>query len=218
MECLTPSKYRILVPAIPFDKFPLSDSSIQGVTDYVRSFVESLRLASAVLVGNSLGGQIALSYTLNYPESVSGLVLAGSAGMYEVSLGKSMIRRRDREFIRKSAAKVFYDPVHANDMLVERLYVIANNRGHLRRILRLARDSQRQVFHERLGEITAPTMLIWGRGDQITPSDVAKLFAESIPNAELHFIDECGHAPMIEQPSLFSDHIVRFLHQLAGVG
>ncbi len=218
VECLAAHGYRVLVPAIPFDEFPLGDSNVEGVTNYVRKFVESLCLDPAVLVGNSLGGQIALRYVLDYPRSVAGLVLAGSAGMYEVPLGKSLFRRGDREFIRKSAEVTFFDPTHANDTLVERLYNTANNHSHALRILHLARDSQRQVYQERLGEISAPTSLIWGRDDRITPPDVAEMFVSRIPNAELHFINECGHAPMIEWPSLFSSHIARFLRRMSGNG
>ena len=206
--------HHVYVPAIPFQEFPLRSMTVIGVMEYVRSFVEALRLDPAVLVGNSLGGQVALCYVLEYPDSVIGLGLAGAAGMYEVPLGTSLIRRGDREYLRKSAAVAFFDPAHADDALVERLYDTANDRRHAIRILALARDSARRVIQERLGEITAPTMLIWGREDRITPADVAESFADAIANAELHFISNCGHAPMIEWPDVFSDHLTRFLRQV----
>ncbi len=218
VECVASSGYRVLVPSIPFDKLPLRESNVTGVTNYVRGFVESLQLDPAVLIGNSLGGQIALRYVLDYPVSVTGLVLAGSAGMYEVPLGTSQVKREDREYLRQSAAATFFDPTHANDALIERLYNTANNRSHALRIVRLARDSQRQVLQARLGEILAPTALVWGKEDRITPPDVAEMFVSHIPNAELHFISECGHAPMIERPEAFSWHIVQFLHRVIGNG
>ena len=218
VECLADHGYRVIVPAIPFEKLPLTETNVKGVTKFVRTFTQSLELDPIVLVGNSLGGQIALRYQLSYPESVAGLVLAGSAGLYEVSTSKGYFRREDREYLRQSAARVFFNESHADDALIDRIYAAANNRDFALRLVRIARDSQRYQLTERLSEVSSPTALIWGREDQVTPPDVAELFASTIPNADLQYISECGHAPMIETPHLFGLHIVEFLRRVIGNG
>ncbi len=206
----------VYVPTFPFDGFEFSECDVHGVVDYLRRFTLEFALDPAVFVGNSLGGQVAIAYTLNFPASVAGLVLAGSAGIEEVLLGTSTIRRMDREYLRSSAAQVFHDPVHANDTLVDRIYGVTNDRGHALRILRLARNSQNLMLQDRLSEITAPTAIIWGREDRITPPHVAEQFAQGIADSTLHFLNECGHAPMIEQPIAFGEQVARFLRQLGG--
>ena len=60
-------------------------------------------------------------------------------------------------------------------------------------------------------EIKVPTLLIWGNNDTITPPFVAKEFNKLIPNSELHFIDLCGHAPMMERPDEFNEILNGFL-------
>ncbi len=206
--------YRTLVPMLPFKDFPLSKCTVDGVVAYVRGFMESLDLNPVVIAGNSLGGQLALRYTLSYPESVSALVLSGSAGLYEVPLGTSPIRRRDRNYIRERAQIVFFNPAHATEKLVDRISSVGSDRRYLTNIIHLGRDSQRLSLQNRLGEINAHTALIWGQNDTITPPDVAEQFLDNIPNAELHFIKECGHAPMIEHPQTFGRHVVQFLHKI----
>jgi len=210
-ECLAAEGYHVFVPSIPFDSVPLRELSVEGIAGYVDRFVKAMQLGPFVLAGNSLGGQIALRYVLDHPDSVVGLVLAGSAGLYEVPLGTSFITRSSKEYLRKSTAVAFYDPAHADDALVERLHKVLNNRSIASRMIRLTRDSQRQNFRERLGEIQTPTAVIWGREDAVTPPDVAYQFASDLPNAELRFISKCGHAPMIEWPNKFGQHIAQFL-------
>ena len=208
--------YRVVVPHIPIDRMPMAEANISGLVRYVRDFVNALKLDSAILVGNSLGGQIALNYILQYPQSVVGLILSGSSGVYETEIGKTTFRRRDRAFIRAKAEKSFYDPIHVNDELIERIYDIANDRSRALRVLRVARSSITESVIDRLYAIGVPTALIWGTEDQITPPDVAITFQSSIPSAELHFIERCGHAPMMEHPDIFNELSLDFLQRVVG--
>jgi pimeloyl-ACP methyl ester carboxylesterase len=65
-----------------------------------------------------------------------------------------------------------------------------------------------------LPEIKQPTLLVWGKQDVVTPPKVARQFEELLPNAELKWIDRCGHAPMMERPEQFFALMKDFLHQL----
>src|SRR5690625_7488482 len=68
----------------------------------------------------------------------------------------------------------------------------------------MARSAKSETLTDRLSSISHPTLLVWGRDDQITPPEVAHLFQAQMPHAELHFIDKCGHAPMVEHPEEFN--------------
>lgn len=82
------------------------------------------------------------------------------------------------------------------------------------KIIALAKSAIRNNLGEELSQIKQPTLLVWGQNDTITPPFVAKEFNRLIPNSELHFIDKCGHAPMMEVPGEFNTILHRFLEKL----
>ena len=116
--------------------------------------------------------------------------------------------------MRERAAATFYDPRHATGELVDEMLAIVQDRERAVRLIKMARSQQEETVTDRLGAIRAPTLLVWGRDDQITPPDVAVEFSERLPNAELHFIDRCGHAPMIERPAAFNEVVLGFLNRV----
>ncbi len=213
---LSENGYRVLCPILPVYDLPLSQTTVPGLVNYVDGFTKALGVTEMVLAGNSLGGHVALLYSIRHPEKIRALVLSGASGIYEVEMGTSKFRRRDKDFIRQRAALTFFDPVHATDDLVEDMFGIVNDRGRAIRLIRMARSVQNEGVTEFLGTIHAPTLLVWGKEDVITPPDVAEAFFEGIPNAKLQFIDKCGHAPMIEQPDEFNKHTLEFLNEVSG--
>jgi len=92
----------------------------------------------------------------------------------------------------------------ATDELVDEVFEIVNDREKLIRILALAKSAIRHNMGEEIHAIKVPTCLIWGKNDNITPPDVAEEFHKLIENSDLFWIDECGHAPMMEQPVEFN--------------
>ena len=95
------------------------------------------------------------------------------------------------------------------------MYQIVNNRIKAIKIIALAKSAIRNNLGEELNNIQQPTLLIWGNNDTITPPFVAREFHRLIPNSELHFIDKCGHAPMMEQPHEFNVILDKFLKKLS---
>lgn len=216
VRALADHYYRVLVPELPLVNLPMSKTNMHGMVEFVRQFTTTLGLGATVLAGNSMGGQIAMLYALRYPDAVAALILSGSSGIYEVETGTTTFRRRDRNFIRERAALTFYDPVHVTEELVDKNYDLANDRNRALRILRLARSSQTETLNDRLSQIDAPTQLIWGLNDRITPPDVAEAFQQHLPHADLDFIDRCGHAPMLEHPDTFNAITLAFLEKTIG--
>ena len=98
--------------------------SVKDLSNYLYKFMNQLGIKSAVLIGNSMGGHIALIFAKNHPEMVDGMILTGSSGLFENSLGSSFPRRGDKDYIRTKAEEVFYDPKVATDELVDRVFEI----------------------------------------------------------------------------------------------
>ena len=160
---------------------------------------------------------MALLYALDHPERVAAMALSGSSGIYEAHLGTSTMRRYDREFIRERTELTFYDPVHATDELVDEMLDVVSDRPRALRLIKIARSADKEIVHDELHQLDMPTLLVWGNNDVITPPDVGEEFRDEMPNAELHFIDECGHAPMIEHPQEFNEIMLGWLKRLAEV-
>jgi 2-hydroxy-6-oxonona-2,4-dienedioate hydrolase len=102
----------------------------------------------------------------------------------------------------------------ATDELVNEVFEITNNRLKVIKIIALAKSAIRNNLGEELNGIKQPTCLIWGNNDAITPPFVGKEFNKLIPGSELHFIDKCGHAPMMEVPVEFNQILDAFLAKL----
>jgi 2-hydroxy-6-oxonona-2,4-dienedioate hydrolase len=206
--------YCVIVPILPLLEMDLLYTSVGGLQKYVQRFIEHRKYQNVHLLGNSLGGHVALIYILKNPERVKSLILTGSSGLFENGMGDTYPKRGDKDYIRKKTALTFYDPAMATDELVNEVFEITNNRLKVIKIIALAKSAIRNNLGEELTQIKQPTCLIWGNNDSITPPFVAKEFNRLIPNSELHFIDKCGHAPMMEVPDEFNKVLDGFLAKL----
>lgn len=206
--------YRVIVPMLPLFDLDLLNTSVSGLAKFVRRFIATRGYENIHLLGNSLGGHVALVYILKHPEKIKSLILTGSSGLFESGMGDSYPKRGDREYIRKKAELTFYDPKMATEELVDECFEITNNRVKVIKIIALAKSAIRNNLGDELNHIHQPTCLIWGNNDIITPPYVAREFNKLIPNSELHFIDKCGHAPMMEVPDEFNVILGGFLSKL----
>jgi pimeloyl-ACP methyl ester carboxylesterase len=102
----------------------------------------------------------------------------------------------------------------ATKELVDEVFEITKNRVKVIKIIALAKSAIRNNLGEELNQIQIPTLLIWGKNDTVTPPFVAEEFHKLIPNSQLHFIDKCGHAPMMEVPAEFNNILDNFLQSL----
>jgi len=182
----------------------------------VEQFVQARGLKTFHILGNSLGGHIALVYSLKHPEHVKTITLTGSSGLFENGMGETYPKRGDYDYIKKKTELTFYDPATASKELVDEVFEIVNNRLKVLKIIYLARSAIKHNLGNELKNISAPVCLIWGKNDTITPPMVAEEFKKLLPNSELHWIDKCGHAPMMEVPEEFNSILGPFLqkHQI----
>jgi len=205
------SSYKVVVPMLPLFELDLLHTSVGGLQKFVFKFIEARNYNNIHLLGNSLGGHVALVYILKHPERIKTLTLTGSSGLFENGMGDTYPKRGDKEYIRKKTELTFYDPAMATEELVNEVFEITNNRLKVIKIIALAKSAIRNNLGEELSQIKQPTCLIWGNNDSITPPFVGKEFNRLIPNSELHFVDKCGHAPMMEVPIEFNKILAEFL-------
>ncbi len=206
-------KFKVVVPILPLFDLDIFHTSVGGLEKHVQKFIELRGYQNIHLLGNSLGGHVGLVHVLKHPENIKSLILTGSSGLFENGMGDSYPKRGDYEYIRNKTAYTFYDPEMATKELVDEVFEITNNRLKVIKIIALAKSAIRNNLGDELNQIKQPTLLIWGNNDNVTPPFVGKEFNKLIPNSELHFIDKCGHAPMMEVPHEFNDILDAFLQK-----
>ena len=206
--------HKVIVPMLPMFELDLLHTSVSGFAKYINKFIDKKGYTDYHLLGNSLGGHIGLVHILKHPEKVKSLILTGSSGLFENGMGDTYPKRGDYDYIKKKTELTFYDPKIASKELVDEVYEIVNNRLKAIKIIALAKSAIRNNLGEDINQIKQPTLLIWGNNDAITPPFVGREFHRLIPNSELHFIDKCGHAPMMEVPDEFNRILHKFLTKL----
>ncbi len=199
--------YKVLIPELPVYTMPLLKTSVGTFAKYLKEFIDHLGYGNneVILLGNSLGGHIALLCTKMFPEKVKALVITGSSGLYESAMGESYPKRGDYEYIKAKAENVFYDPAIATKEIVDEVYATVNDRNKLIRTLAIAKSAIRHNMAKDLPKMNTPTCIIWGKNDNVTPPEVADDFNRLLPDSDLYWIDKCGHAAMMEHPDLFNE-------------
>ena len=203
--------YKVIMPELPVYELPLLDTNVKTFSDYLKSFLNAKKIDKPILLGNSLGGHISLVFAKHYPELIKGLVLAGSSGLYENSMGESYPKRGNYEYIKTKAQEVFYDPAVATKEIVDEVFEVVNDRNKLIRTLAIAKSAIRHNMAKDLPSMKTPTGIIWGENDIVTPPNVAKEFCKLLPDSDLYWIKECGHAPMMEHPDQFNEKLLVWL-------
>ncbi len=206
--------YTVVIPMLPIYDLPLLTTGVKSLAKFVHKFVKFKQYTQITVLGNSLGGHVGLIYVTSHPEYVKGLVLTGSSGLYENAFGGSFPKRENYDFIKEKVEYTFYNPAVATKELVDEVYQTVNDRNKVIRILAMAKSAIRHNMSKDLHHIKIPVMLIWGKNDKITPPEVAEEFESLLPDAELAWINHCGHAPMMEHPDEFNKILRKFLDRL----
>jgi pimeloyl-ACP methyl ester carboxylesterase len=204
-------QFRVIIPMLPIYEMPIKEAGLQGLREFTEQFVAMKKLDNMIIMGNSLGGHVGILYTLANPEKVTKLVLTGSSGLFENTMGGSYPRRGSYDYIHERVAYTFYDPKVASKELVDEVFETTRSIPKCMRIVAIAKSAQRNNLALELQAIKVPTLLVWGLNDTITPPMVGHEFNRLIPHSELKFIDKCCHAPMMEHPQKFNQMVSEFL-------
>jgi pimeloyl-ACP methyl ester carboxylesterase len=203
--------FRVVIPMLPIYEMPVREAGLEGLRKFVEDFVAFKKLEDITIMGNSLGGHVALVYTLKNPHKVKKLILTGSSGLFEDSMGGSYPKRGNYQYIKERVAYTFFNPEVATRELVDEVFETTNSIPKCMRIVAIAKSAQRNNLADEIPNITVPTLLVWGLNDTITPPMVAHEFNRLIPRSSLKFIDKCCHAPMMEHPEKFNELVEDFL-------
>jgi len=204
-------EYRVIIPRLPIFDMPQHQANLDKLSVVLDEFLDWRQLSDVTLVGNSLGGHLALLYALRKPRNVKRLVLTGSSGLFENLMGKTFPHVKDYEFIREKVGCTFFNKEAVTKDLVDEVYDTVQSIPKTLRLIGLSRSAQQNNLSSSLHRIHQPTLLVWGLQDEITPPETALHFHDLLPNSELKFIDQCGHVPMMEQPQLFNQYVEEFL-------
>ena len=206
-------RYRLIIPLLPIYELPPREAGLEALLTFLEDFVAFKELSNVTVIGNSLGGHIGLLYTLKNQNNVNKLVLTGSSGLFENSMGGSFPKRGSYDYIKERVAYTFYNPEVATKDLVDEVFETTSSIPKCMSIVGIAKSAQRHNLAKDLHEINVPTLLVWGLNDTITPPHVGYEFNRLIAGSELYFIDKCSHAPMMEHPREFNVILERFLEK-----
>ena len=224
-------KFHVFVPdQVGFgqsDK-PMINYRVGTLVDFLNAFYQKTGITKATMVGNSLGGWVAMNFALARPEKVDRLVLVDSAGYSPKRTGAPPLSRDllmgldpgTVEGEKRLMAVVFYNKAFSTDQFAEQAFA-----NHLRKndsytVDRFIDSILRgeDMVDGKLGAVKAPTLVVWGREDALVPLAVGKALAEDITGAESVILDGCGHVPPIECAAPFNAALVKFLAGTGGAG
>ncbi|WP_185864974.1 alpha/beta fold hydrolase [Blattabacterium cuenoti] len=203
--------YKVIAPTLPIYNIPLFSTNIYTLSKYIINFLMKIGIKKATLIGNSLGGHIALIIAKKRFDLVHSVVLTGSSGLFEKSFGGDFPKRENYEYIKKKSQDIFYNPKIATKELIDEVFNTVNDKKKAIKILYLAKSAIKYNMSKDLSKIYQPICIIWGKQDNITPPYTARLFNKLLPNSQLYWIDKCGHAPMMEHPKIFTEILEKWL-------
>ena len=212
---------------------PISFSySWEAGAQFVKDFMAELGLETASLVGNSMGGGIALSLALKFPEMVEKLVLVDSAGLGKevplllrlatIPVLGEIFTRPSPDSSAQTLRSLLFDPTVLTDEAFELQYRMDAQPGAQKTVLQLLRwafnpfgpnKPYYDPIYRGLASIHNPTLIVWGRQDQLFPVVHAQRAVKKLPDARVHIFERCGHLPMLEHADAFNALVLEFLGQ-----
>lgn len=183
----------------------------------VESMMEARSISSAVVVGNSAGGNIAARFALEHPERVELLVLADSTGSGRdgvIKVVKPVINPKKLERAGLTTGEHFPGEDSKSRARAEmiRSYVGTREEGpYLDGLARSFAASYERISNEELAQIEMPTLLLWGRDDPVVPKRALRIFQKHVPDNRTYWISGAGHNPNTETPEVFNCAVEAFI-------
>lgn len=202
---------------------PDADYSVDRFIRAVDAVADHSGLSCFVIGGNSLGGLVAWRYALDHPQRVGGVLLVNAAGLPRddtpllIKLGRWPVVGdvlpwfTPRTVVDDQIRRVYGDPTRITPDVRDRYWDMLRRAGNRAAFTRYTRTLRPTIGHERIAEITAPTLVMWGDRDQLIPVAHAAEFAKRLPAADTVVYPGVGHVPMEEIPSRSAADIRDFL-------
>lgn len=231
LDSLINKNYRVIRVDLP--GFGLSDFPKQTVInpDYTKVYdqyfnflLDTLHIDSCYAMGNSLGGLMAWNLAIKHPTVVKKLVLFNSAGydmpevmktananIFRNQLVQQIVKKGIPTFAIKSGiSRVFFKPILLTEEKIKRVSDFWNREGNLQHIVNMA-NANTYLDEKLIQQIACPTLIVWGKQDQIVSVKYAEHFHKDIKGSQVIVYDSCGHVPMLERPLDTERDILKFL-------
>ena len=206
--------------------------SVEPLVSALDDLCEELELETAAVVGHSLGGLVAIRFTLNHPDRVTHLVLVDAGGIGEELswllrlaaiplLGKAVFGP-SKLWVKHDNDRLFAPPGKTDTNLLKSLHhsrTFHVTADFMRRAVESSADLLGPVesayLLPRLDEIGAPVLVLWGEQDRLFPVEQIERVRETCPNVEIRTFPDVGHWPYAEVPNAFNEALVDFLDRRA---
>ncbi|MEG3439660.1 alpha/beta hydrolase [Pannus brasiliensis CCIBt3594] len=202
------------------DRSPDVPVSPETIKTHLYYFWKTSIAKPIILVGASMGGAVALDFTLTYPEAVEKIVLIDSAGLANPPiLGKYLFPPLDRlatDFlanprVRENISRTaYFDKTLASTDACTCAALHLNCPNWSQALISFTKSGGYGGFLPKLSNIQQETLIIWGENDRILGTKDAYRFQKALPNNRLLWIPECGHVPHLEKPGLTVRSILDF--------
>jgi pimeloyl-ACP methyl ester carboxylesterase len=191
------------------------DYRVEHYAEFVHAFLDRLGVSRCVLVGNSLGGQIAMVTLLARPARVDRLILIDSAGYplapAAIPIGFQIARlpvfnliariTLPRAIVEDSVRNVYGDAARVTPELVDRYFELTLREGNRHALAKRLKLAAVDAITARIPEIRVPTLILWGDRDRLIPAESGRRFATDIAGSRLQTFAELGHVPHEEDPA-----------------
>jgi pimeloyl-ACP methyl ester carboxylesterase len=204
---------------------PQNNYTIERYVEVVVAVLDQLKVKKSVIAGNSLGGYIAWATAVLHPNRVSKLILVDAMGYpgdpESVPLGFKLSQNPltslllenvlPKSLVTQSVKSVYGDPELVTDELVDRYYDLTLREGNRSALKERFEQTLPGPLAEKIPTINVPTLIIWGRKDQLIPVKFGLKFEQEITNSQLVIFDDLGHVPHEENPQMTVLAVKQFL-------
>ena len=224
-------RYRLLLVDLPGHGLTAAPKTwrpgIAAMSDCVAALAEALGLQRFVVVGNSMGGQVAMTYALTHPSRIAGLVLVAAIGAADVTpdaapslglrllgsaAGRFVLSHVDlTPFVRQGLRRALGDPGLVTEKLVRQYTDFARAPGHRAILTGLQLGGRDEGLLARLAGFDKPTLVMAGDADRLVPVSQARAIAAALPASRLIVYSGIGHVPMQQDPARSSDDLIGWL-------
>jgi pimeloyl-ACP methyl ester carboxylesterase len=195
-------------------------------TDFVRKFLDALKIGQCAIAGMSMGGEVAAAFAAKYPDRVSRLVIVDAKGFSPLMKGLRtlpvlgsplyLFMFNSRDMLRRHIEGMLYDKGILNEGLVNREWARLKDPSYRSALSRNAKylSTADPGFPDMLKAIKARTLIIWGKEDALVPLEDAYKFKDRIPRSEVLVLERCGHVPAIEKNEELNRALLTFLAEI----
>ena len=206
---------------------PKNNYTIENYSRIVIAVLDKLQVDTGILAGNSLGGNVALTTALLYPERIERLVLIDSSGYafqpksipigFRIAsiplLNKVMEKVLPRNIVESSIKNVYGDPLLVTPELVDRYFDLTTRAGNRQALAERLSQMRPGQFAKRFSELKLPTLILWGGLDRLIPPELGDRFHKDIVGSQFVRFDQLGHVPQEEDPIITVNAFKEFLAQ-----